>query len=445
MKKSKKILSGFLIFITLLIILPFFIPVRTYLDKAERVASDKLGVPVSIASGRLLLLPSPRVVVSGIEAGKLGEVKIDEVVAIPALGTLFSTTKIIDLQIGQPVIKQGALEFISSLSGKESGDVSEPAPVSVRLITVKGLQLDWPDTKLPDVNADLVLTEAGSLQSARVESIDGSLVADVTPEAKGHLIMLKAEKWSPPMDFPLQVEHADAEMHLSEGRLDIPHLAVGLYGGKVKGEAVLTWAKGWQTSGKMHVESISVKEPSRLMNQSVYLSGGLSGNGHFSSKAKNAAELVNHMHADFKFNISKGVLHGVDLVKVASLLIKQGDKGGETRFDEFSGLLNITGKQYHLRDIKISSGLLAATGQVKIKPNKALDGAVEVELKRSVSLVAIPLDVSGTVSEPVVLPSKAALAGAVAGTAVLGPGVGTSLGVKAGGAIDKFKGLFQNK
>ena len=38
-----------------------------------------------------------------------------------------------------------------------------------------------------------------------------------------------------------------------------------------------------------------------------------------------------------------------------------------------------------------------------------------------------------------VLPTKAALAGAAAGTAILGPGVGTSLGIQA---ADKLKGLF---
>ncbi|MDP2153194.1 MAG: hypothetical protein Q8J66_06010 [Methylotenera sp.] len=88
--------------------------------------------------------------------------------------------------------------------------------------------------------------------------------------------------------------------------------------------------------------------------------------------------------------------------------------------------------------------MLSGTGQVKINSNKELDGAGEVKLKRSASLVAIPLDVSGTVDNPVVLPSKAALAGAVAGTAILGPGVGTSVGIKAAGALGKLKGLFQD-
>jgi hypothetical protein len=78
---------------------------------------------------------------------------------------------------------------------------------------------------------------------------------------------------------------------------------------------------------------------------------------------------------------------------------------------------------------------------VKIKPNKALDGDITVDVKNSMGLAEIPLEVSGTVSDPVVLPNTAAVAGAIAGTAVLGP-AGTGLGMKAGSAMDKLKGLF---
>ena len=51
MKITKKILIGFAIVISLLITLPFFIPTQTYLHELERIANDKLGMPVSIASG----------------------------------------------------------------------------------------------------------------------------------------------------------------------------------------------------------------------------------------------------------------------------------------------------------------------------------------------------------------------------------------------------------
>ena len=80
---------------------------------------------------------------------------------------------------------------------------------------------------------------------------------------------------------------------------------------------------------------------------------------------------------------------------------------------------------------------------MKVTSGKKLDGLVEVELKKSVGLVAVPLSISGSVESPMVLPSKAAMAGAAVGTAVLGPGVGTSLGIKASKGLDKLKkGLF---
>jgi len=445
MKKTKKYLIGFVVVISVLIILPFFISTRTYLNEAERVASEKLGVPVTIASGYLLLLPSPRVVASDITVGKQQEVKVAQVSLIPTLSTVFSKTKVIDLKVNKPVIKQAAMEILSALTGKKPDTSSEAVAINIKHIKIDELQLDWPDTKFPVVNLEANLTGTNSLESAKLETADGVLKADITPKDEGHLILVNAAKWTLPVGLPVLIDKATLEMHLRGSRLEIPNIDVALYGGKLTGDAVVSWEKNWRVIGKLKLDNLSVKEPSSLVSKSVNLSGRLFSNGNFSSTAKAAAGLADNLRADFKFNVNNGVLHGLDLVKVASLLTKQTSGGGETQFDEFSGLLNVTGKQYHLRDLKISSGLLAATGQVKIKPNKELDGNVEVKLKRSANLVAIPLEVSGTVSHPVVLPSKAALAGAVAGTAILGPGVGTSLGAKAGGAVDKIKGLFQSK
>ena len=73
---------------------------------------------------------------------------------------------------------------------------------------------------------------------------------------------------------------------------------------------------------------------------------------------------------------------------------------------------------------------------------KQLDGVIEVKLKKGVVLVGIPLQVSGTLDAPVVLPTKAALAGAAIGTGMLRPGVGTSVGLKAAAGVEKLKSLF---
>lgn len=445
MKKTKKIWIGILVLVSLLIILPFLIPVRTYLNEAEQMAGNKLGVPVTITSGQLMLLPTPRVLVSGVIIGKQQEIKVEQMSVVPALSSIFFETKVIDLKVKRPVIKKSALDIVAAFSARKSEPDSESGVVNIQHITVEELQLDWPDMKLPMLNLELDLTSANKLASARIETPDGNMQANVMPEGDEHSIIVNAEKWISPIGLPVLIDKAKLEMRLKAEQLQVSNIDITMYGGKVTGNSNLFWGKNWRMNGKFKVSDLSVKEPSRMVSKKVYLSGGLSGSGSFSATAKDAAALADNLHADFRFNVNNGVLHGLDLVKLASLLTRQTESGGETQFDEFSGVLNVRGKQYGLHDIKISSGLLAATGQVKVKPNKELDGVVEVALKKGVSLAAIPLQVSGTVDKPVVLPTKAALAGAVAGTAILGPGLGTSLGIKAGGAVDKFKGLFQSK
>jgi len=443
MKKNKKILIGIFILISVLIILPFFIPIKTYLNEAEKLASAELGVPVTISSGRLLLLPSPRVVISGVNVGEGDTLTIEQLAVIPSLTTIFSATRVVDIHITKPTVKKEAIDIMLALAGKKTDANNEPKMVNVRRVNVNALQLDWPNLKLPALNAEISFLQDQQLSAAMLESVDGALSAKVTPEQGEYLISIDAEKWTLPVGLPLLIDKGKLEAHLKADRLDVPHIEMDLYGGKVNASLNVLWHKGWRSNGKVKVEGLSVKEPSRLISKAVYLSGQLSGNGLFSSAAKDAERLMDNISAEFTFKVHDGVLHGLDLIKVASLLTKQ-TAGGETSFDDFSGVANAKGHQYHLNNLKLSSGLLSGSGQVEIAANKALDGTAEVEIKRSVSLVAVPLDISGTVDNPVVLPSKAALAGAVAGTAILGPGLGTSVGIKAAGAIDKLKGLFKN-
>jgi uncharacterized protein involved in outer membrane biogenesis len=232
-------------------------------------------------------------------------------------------------------------------------------------------------------------------------------------------------------------------MMLIGSRLSINNYSLHMYDGEVTGKAALSWSKAWVMDGDVSVKKLALNKPRRLISPKTYLSGALNGSGGFSAKSSDVTHLLDQLKVNFQFTVNDGVLHGVDLVKVASLLIKQKVGGGETQFDRFSGHLNVAGKQYKLSKLDISSGLLAANGHVKVSPQKTLDGQVEVEVKKSVGLVAVPLNISGSVDNPVVLPSKAAVAGAVAGTAVLGPGVGTSLGIKASKGLEKLKeGLF---
>ena len=94
-----------------------------------------------------------------------------------------------------------------------------------------------------------------------------------------------------------------------------------------------------------------------------------------------------------------------------------------------------------LRKLNVASGALKATGDVDVSPRKELSGKIYADVGGSIAVATVPLNVSGTLKDPVLTPTGAAVAGAVAGAAVLGP-VGSALGTKAGAFVDK---LFSRK
>lgn len=429
--------------IAALILIPFLIPMGGYTHHIEAMANEALGVPVKIGSLRLAFLPTPRVNAGQVVVGTQEDLTVHNMAIVPEITSLFSDVKkIAVIKIDQPVVKQSALDIVSRYNEKSAK--SEPAntQVMIRQIVLKKARLVWPQMQLPEFDAVLNLTDANRPDTAEILSTDGHFKATLEPQGETQLVNVKAEGWELPVGPPLLIDHLTMEMTLHDSHLDVSKIDIDLYDGKIAGTAALDWVKGWQLKGKLSVDHLTLKEPVAKLSKSTQLSGKLFGEGSYTAKANTPALLADKLQANFRFRVDNGVLYGLDLAKAATLLLSSGQQGGETRFDEMSGLVKVTGKLYHLQNLKVVSGLLSAAGQVKILPSKQLDGVIDVDLKKGVSLATVPLKVSGTVSKPEVFPTKAAMAGAVAGTAVLGPGVGTTLGVKAGSALDKMKGLF---
>lgn len=425
-----------------LLVVPLLIPVRTFLDKAEQIATQKSGVPVTLNAGYLQLLPTPRLIVQGISVGHQQELRVESLTMIPELSTLFKNATAIDIRVNKPTFKQAAFSMLKQIAESSHGGDQSSHVVTVRHIELRGIQLDKEVTNLPVLDMGIDLSDNSVLQSAWLTSADDTLNVNIKPEGTGYAILLTVNRMTLPAAVPLLIDQATVNMMLNDSVLDIAHIEMALYGGSLKGDARVSWDKSWRATGKLQLDNLSLSEPSRLVSPAVYLSGNLSGSARFSAAANTASALADHLIASVRFDVKQGVLHGLDLAALANLLTSQ-TKGGNTQFDIFSGALTVRGRHYALNDINMRSGLLTATGQVKVSPDNTLDGLIEVALQKGVSLVEVPLQVSGTVDTPSVMPTKAAMAGAVAGTAILGPGLGTSLGLKAGGAIDKVKGLFQ--
>jgi len=142
------------------------------------------------------------------------------------------------------------------------------------------------------------------------------------------------------------------------------------------------------------------------------------------------------------FNVQNGVLYGVDIQKTATNLLSK-EAGGQTQFDQLSGYIVVERGAQHISQLQVRSGALAAQGNVNVSPRKELSGRIYAQVKASqIAAAEVPLNVSGTVDSPMLLPTGASIAGAAVGTAILGPGVGTTVGSKIGTWTE---GLFGRK
>lgn len=382
-------------------------------------------------------MPSPRVHLGRVQIGSQEEVVIAGATIVFDATTLFSSPRVISsVQLDQPVIKKEAMALLTQVASQSS---STPASVEVRQVVLNDARLEWAELKTPSFNARIEIEQSHQLRTVLLDSVDGKLHIEARPQGQGYTANIRVTQWIPPVGPPLQFDRLDMDLVYAGNKLQAPRMEAQLYQGSLKGAAELDFAQDWRLDGKVFVNEVELGSATRLLTQKTKVSGRVSGEGSFGSRARDASGLVDALRTEFRFDVRKGVLYGLDLAKAATLLLRQGSSDGETRFDELSGVFSMRGKQMDFQQVRMSSGLLVARGNVRISQEKKLAGRVEVELKQSISMVAVPLDVSGSLDQPSVMPTKAALAGAAVGTGVLGP-AGAALGVKAGSTLEKLFG-----
>jgi len=447
LKNSKRMLLWLALILVALIAIPFFIPTQRYLEKAQEVASQTLGMPVRIESMRFAILPTPRAHIDGVEAGEQQEITLKSLSVVASVPSLLAgRVEISSLNIEHPVLKKtGVDKLIALASPKKDGEKSESAVV-VRNISLSDANIDWPGATIPTFDAKVKMDANNHLSAADLNTTDNALNLHLVPQEKEgkveqYQIILQAHNWRVPFAEWLKIDDLQSAMVLKGSNLQIDSLKAKLFGGALDLHGSLDWQSSWRFQSKFKASQIALPQMFAALGKRSPLSGNLSASGDCRMSAKAAGKLADNLAVDSQFKIENGVLHGVDLLKVASLLLKSGT-GGETKFDTFTGNAQVRGKQYKLSNLNVQSGLIGATGQVTVAPNKNLSGEVKVEVKNSAKMVAIPMNVSGTLDSPKVFPTKAALIGGALGTAVL-PGAGTAAGVQVGEKAEKMlKGLF---
>jgi hypothetical protein len=128
------------------------------------------------------------------------------------------------------------------------------------------------------------------------------------------------------------------------------------------------------------------------------LSGGrLEGKGVYRMKGADAEKLMASAHMEGTFSVQKGTLGNVDLTR---LLQGGGGSGGTTLFSEMNGSFLAEANRIQFRQIRLSAGLLSATGAAEVDAQKNLSGRFQVELRAQASQARATLAIGGKLDAP---------------------------------------------
>jgi uncharacterized protein involved in outer membrane biogenesis len=444
MKWFKRSAIALGIALIVLAVVPLFISLDDYIPYIEREASAKLKEQVSVQSLRASVLPFPHLTVRGVALGKPADVKVGRITVTPEWWSLLDAVKIIrSIEIEDLVLSQNAFEKIPVWT--QSGG-AEPAQIRIKSIRLDGAIVHLGKKAFGPFDASIVTNDTGQPLEATVATRDGALKATVKPDGHKYLIDVTGKSWKLPLDPPIVFDELNMKAVATLGNATFNDVNARLYGGTVKGNAALRWQKGLQLTGRFDVHQIELKNLVPLLSPGNRMSGRLNAKPVLSAKAANASQFGKALRVETPFNVQNGVLYGVDIRKAATSLLTKEPTGGETRFDELSGQLVMERGTYRFTQLKIASGALAASGNFNISQDKALSGRISAEVKAAhIASASVPLNVSGTVQSPLLLPTGGTVAGAAVGTAILGPGLGTSVGAKVGQWTENLFGKKEEK
>jgi hypothetical protein len=381
-------------------------------------ASEMLGVPVNLTQIELQFWPQPALQVRELTLQTQPTITLKQLALRPAWAqVLRGRLRLTAISVQGLTLNQRALDKLIALQkkkllaqatqGPEAQNVNEALNLPER---VDLDQIDWLDDKGKPTRL------GGHLQFSATGALDAAELTLLSGQFEGAKLQIgrNAARWS---------------------------VNAQLAGGNIKGWVSVQRALGASSpllvSGELQTRQLEV---GRLTTPGV-LSGVLEADTTLNARAPAWGEMAEQFQTQSRFTVRQAVVHGLDLEKAVRTVGLS--RGGQTSLDVLAGQLTTHGRALNFSQLVASSGALSATGQVRVSPNTALSGQVQVVAGPTAlgKAVGVPLELGGTLAEPQVSLTRSAMLGAALGTVVLpgvGTGAGASLGDRLGTEFNKF-------
>jgi len=356
------------------------VPVNFYLNRVEKVLSDALGQPVAVKTMHASLIPRPNLRLSGVTIGSSANgAAIAMVHAVPTASFLssglkgpisFTSVRLDTVTVTQDFIPR--LPDVVGMGGKQT--------LGLQQISIRNLRLDTPGLELPPADIELFWNGNGSFSRASILTYGGRVKIDLT-QADGKLAFnMAATGWQPIPGSKATIDQLKVEGSATREGLSATRVDASLYGGQAQGSLTIGWgskAASTSASGEFTLTRLDVAALLPVMAAGATASGMMDGSTKFSMRAPTLRKLLDAPQVSTAFAISRGWLGGID---VARLLRDPTQPGGRTLFDEWTGVYDVAAASHSLRQMRLTSGPMIATGAVNVGADGRLSGRISAEL-----------------------------------------------------------------
>ena len=359
-----------------------FMPVST--AEYEKAASDAMGVPVKIASGRLSVLTGIEVKLEGVQ---IGSAKIRTVRGSPEIGSLFGGRKSFS-RIDLEGVQLSQAQIGDALLGKVAGE-----NFRVGRVTAKQLVFDGP-LKLPALDIDAAVGSDGTFQTVKLAGPD-KLSATLTP--KGSDIGFEISAASIAVPFVPALNLSEFSMKGTANRTGVVSSEFDgrAFDGVLTGNARILWGDNWTVEGEVKPRNLKVA----VFAPTLVSEGRVEGRAAFRMSGSAPGSLHESARMQGEFKIDKGVLGSFDVARALQTGGLQ--SGGRTVFNEMTGQGVYDKGAMQFTNVIITAGALNAGASLSIDTSGGISGRIVADVKTASQKQSATLNISGKVQDPV--------------------------------------------
>lgn len=375
-------------------------PYGRHLPDIERNAAAMLQEPVKIGDIGFSFLPRPHIALRNIVAGNEAQLRIASVRATPDFLSLLGERKVFhDVVFAGIDVKESAL---AKLARAAAGN----PPVKFRHIAIEGLSLVAGDARLGGIGGEVKMSPAGTMEAILLHDQDNALKMELRPKGEAFQFVASGSNWKPPFAPNLVCQSVDAAGELRAGALNLDKLETRAYEGLVEGKASLAWSSGPEFNGDLEIKHINSGKLLAALGSGLSAEGELSGRLKLAAKADSLGKLADAVRAEGSFEMKRGIAKGLDLGEAVRKTGRDPTRGGETKFEQLSGTVQVDAQEARLGNLRLASGLMTAAGNLGVGRNGQLNGLLNVDLKSSAATLRVALAVGGTSKDPMLTPSR---------------------------------------